>query len=118
VTSRVGRDHDLPISFSIITDDAQPLDAISAALAGAATEAINNAVKHAHAQHITVFAEVDDDGEAFVTVRDDGTGFDIDSVTRGEGLTRSIEQRMHDIGGRAEIVSTPNEGTEVRLWSR
>jgi signal transduction histidine kinase len=115
---RISSDHDLPISVSVIADDAQPTDAISSALAGAATEAINNAAKHANAKHVIVFAEIDDDGEAFVSIRDDGCGFDPATVKRGEGLQRSIEARVRDIGGRVEIVSTLQEGTEVRLWSK
>jgi signal transduction histidine kinase len=103
---------------SVISDDAQPTDAISTALAGAATEAINNAAKHADAKHVIVFAEIDDDGEAFVSIRDDGCGFNPATVKRGEGLQRSIEARVRDIGGRVEIVSTLQEGTEVRLWSK
>jgi signal transduction histidine kinase len=118
VASRISSDHDLPVSVSVIADEAQPSDAISAALAGAATEAINNAAKHANAKHVVVFAEIDDDGEAFVSVRDDGDGFDPARVRRGEGLERSIGARISDIGGRVEIVSAKQEGTEVRLWSK
>jgi signal transduction histidine kinase len=118
VATRLSRDHDIPVSVSVLADDAQPSDTISAALAGAAHEALNNAVKHADAKHITIYAEIDDDGEAFVTVRDDGKGFDRSSTKAGEGLTRSIEQRMHEVGGRTEVVSAINEGTEVRLWSK
>jgi signal transduction histidine kinase len=118
VAARLSHDHDLPISVSVIADEAQPSDAMSAALAGAATEAINNATKHANAKHIIVFAEIDDDGEAFVSVRDDGHGFDISDVSNGEGLERSIATRVREAGGRVEIVSNPTDGTEVRLWSQ
>jgi signal transduction histidine kinase len=117
VAARLSRDHDLPISVSVIADEAQPSDAMSAALAGAVTEALNNAVKHADAKHIIVYAEIDDDGGAFVTIRDDGKGFDRAKARLGEGLVRSIEQRMQQVGGRCEVMSAINEGTEVRLWS-
>ena len=35
----------------------------------------------------------------------------------GHGVDDSIVGRIHDVGGRSEIVSAPGTGTEVRLWS-
>ncbi len=86
-------------------------------LARAIGEAVANALEHAHAATIVVFAETDDDGQVFASVRDDGTGFDPAAVT-GHGLTESIGGRLESIGGRAEVHSTPGGGTEVRLWTR
>jgi signal transduction histidine kinase len=31
-------------------------------------------------------------------------------------MTRSIRGRMSDVGGRVAFDSTPDTGTEVRLW--
>jgi signal transduction histidine kinase len=51
-----------------------------------------------------------------VFVRDRGTGFDINGVEESRhGVRGSIVGRMKRHGGRAEIRSTPGEGTEVRL---
>jgi signal transduction histidine kinase len=48
-------------------------------------------------------------------VKDDGRGFDPDTVTEGVGLGRSIRDRVERVGGRASWRSTPGRGTEVRL---
>ena len=76
-----------------------------------------NAVKHGSPTTVVVFAEVNDDS-VFVSVRDDGCGFDPGTAVRGQGLDQSIMARMADIGGRATITSAPGEGTEVQLWSK
>ena len=86
-------------------------------LARAIGEAVANALEHARAATIVVFAETDDDGQVFASVRDDGTGFDPAAATRGHGLSESIDGRMASIGGRSEVRSTAGGGTEVRLWT-
>ena len=87
------------------------------ALAGAVGEAVTNAIKHAVASNIVVYAETDDDGHVFASVRDDGMGFDTTRVELGDGLEGSIRQRMLDAGGRSEVISTVGGGTEIRLWT-
>jgi signal transduction histidine kinase len=64
-----------------------------------------------------VFVETDDDGDVFASVRDDGCGFDTSESRTGLGVDHSIIGRIRDVGGRAEVVSTPGSGTEVRVWS-
>lgn len=118
--SHVSVAYDLPVTVSVV-DDREPrqVDArLDAAIAAAAREALTNAAKHAEATRVTVYAETEDDATVFVSVRDDGHGFDVRGVSAGRGIEHSIRRRMEEIGGRVEIVSTPTTGTEVRLWSR
>ena len=93
-------------------------DRTTGVLVGAVTEALNNVGKHADASEVTVYAEPDfvDDDMIFVSVKDNGRGFDIESVPRGEGLKRSIIGRLAEAGGRSEIRSQSGRGTEVQLW--
>ena len=115
---RVSAQFDIPITVSVVVDDDVELSStIAHALAGAAGEAMMNAAKHASPTSIVVFAEVDDDN-AFVSVRDDGRGFDPKVAQRGQGLNQSIEARMTEVGGRATITSAPGEGTEIQLWTK
>ncbi len=92
------------------------------AIGGAVGEALTNAVKHGQASKATVYAEPSWDDEpdqseaVFVSVKDDGTGFDDGSITEGEGLTRSIRGRVVEAGGRVEIDGRPGRGAEVRLY--
>ena len=91
------------------------------ALCGAMGEALTNAGKHGEAEKITIYAEPADEDmmdspTVFVSINDDGTGFDPEEVEERIGLSRSIRGRMIDAGGRAEISSKPGRGAEVRLW--
>ncbi len=64
---------------------------------------------------------VDDEGTAVsVTIRDDGPGMrpgrlDEAAAEGRLGVSQSITGRMRDLGGGADIASTPGAGTEVRL---
>ena len=81
----------------------------------ACAEAAVNAAKHSGANSVAVYVEVEDEMiTAFV--RDSGKGFDPGAIPpdRG-GIAESIKARMERIGGSAEILSAPGEGTEVRL---
>lgn len=86
------------------------------AVVGAVTEALTNAAKHGPAGHVVVFADVDDaSGGLFLTVKDDGRGFEPGTVTEGFGMARSIRGRVEDLGGRVEFASAGGDGTEVRI---
>jgi signal transduction histidine kinase len=85
------------------------------ALTGAVTEALTNAAKHGGASRVVVYVEPTDDDGLFCSVKDDGAGFDPETVPAGVGLDQSIRARLAEIGGHAEVVSRPGRGTEVRL---
>jgi signal transduction histidine kinase len=85
------------------------------ALVNATREALVNAAKHAGTGKVDVYVEVTP-SSIEVFVRDRGVGFDPDAVPEDRmGVRGSIVDRMDRHGGRAEIRSTPGEGTEVRL---
>lgn len=85
------------------------------ALVRAAREAMVNAAKHARADRVDVYLEVDDELVS-VFVRDRGAGFDPERIDPTRmGVRGSIIERMERAGGRAVIRSAPAEGTEVRL---
>lgn len=81
-----------------------------------AQEALQNALRHAHARAIRV--ELTQRGTGVVlTVRDDGVGFDPAggaARTRRLGLT-SMRERAAAIGGHLAVTSAPGRGTTVRL---
>jgi signal transduction histidine kinase len=81
-----------------------------------AHEALNNAVRHARADRVTVRLSQRPD-VVTVEVGDDGVGFDPQSAevrSRHLGLT-SMEERARELGGRLEIRSAPGSGTTVVL---
>lgn len=85
------------------------------ALAGAVGEALTNAGKHGAADRVTVYVEPQDHG-VFCSVKDNGSGFDVDATVEGIGLTQSIRGRLSEAGGRVEVRSRPGDGAEVCLW--
>lgn len=115
---RASRGHDIVITVNVVDFGCSVDAAGQEAIAGALGEAVRNSIKHASAHSVVVFAETDDDGQVFASVRDDGVGFDLTAVRRGQGLDGSITGRMNAVGGRAEITSAPGSGTEVKVWSR
>ena len=105
--------HGVPVEL-VRTGDA-PLDGRVEALVLAAREAMANAARHSGAEQVSTFVDVGED-EIAVYVRDRGSGFDPNAVPkRKHGLSDSIRGRMARAGGRAEVSSTPGEGTEVEL---
>lgn len=82
-------------------------------IALATREAINNAVKHAAAESISLRIAIED-GQLVVRVRDDGKGFDLEAASAGDGL-KNLEKRMTDCGGACQFESEPGKGTTVTL---
>ncbi|CEG97837.1 Two-component system sensor kinase [Propionibacterium freudenreichii] len=98
----------------ICVGDATLNDGLSAMIL-AAREAMMNSAKHSGADHIDVYAEVDDD-HVELFVRDRGVGFDAEQIRADRmGVRRSIIERMERHGGTAQVRSAPGEGTEVKL---
>ena len=80
-----------------------------------AQEALNNVLKHARAQHVSVWLLFTDTSIA-LEVRDDGIGFDT-HATEGQGGVglRSLAERAARVGGKLTYESKPGEGTRVRV---
>ena len=96
------------------TGDAE-LDERMQALVLAAREAMTNAARHSGADDVSVFLDAGD-GSIAVFVRDRGAGFDPGAVGADRrGIAESIQGRMERVGGNANIVSAPGEGTDVEL---
>jgi signal transduction histidine kinase len=58
----------------------------------------------------------DGNGQVVVEIIDQGRGFDARSVPRSRrGIRESIQGRMAEIGGTAEISGGPGAGTTVTL---
>jgi signal transduction histidine kinase len=79
-------------------------------------EGLANARRHGEARHAWVRI-ADRDGERFVTVRDDGGGFEPDSVGGGQGLT-NMRERAASIGGALSLRSAPGRGTALEVVLR
>jgi len=78
-----------------------------------AQEALNNALRHAHARSILVRL---DRGERLLelTVQDNGSGFDRETASGGMGLQNMLE-RAEEIGAVLTLTTAPHQGTSVRV---
>lgn len=78
-------------------------------------ELVNNAIKHAEAGQILVLLQQTDD-TLFLTVEDDGKGFDttVGNKLKGAGLA-NIEARVEFLGGKIDIQSEPGTGTAITI---
>ncbi len=111
--AEVEDDHGVAVRLVIVGDSA--VSETTAAVLGAAREAMVNAAKHSGADRVDVYAEVEEQGMS-VFVRDRGQGFDPAKVAADRhGLQRSVRERMARHGGKAEVISSTGRGTEIRL---
>jgi signal transduction histidine kinase len=74
-------------------------------------EALNNALHHGEAEHVSVEIS-EEDGALRVRVADDGKGFDPSVRTDGFGLI-GMRERAELAGGSLELRSTPAVGTTI-----
>ncbi|MFF4955710.1 MacS family sensor histidine kinase [Streptomyces sp. NPDC001222] len=89
-------------------------------LAAAVGAALDNVRRHA-GQEACAWILVEDEPDGIVvTVRDDGPGIPEGRLVQAEGegrlgVAQSIRGRLRDLGGTAELISVPGQGTEVEL---
>jgi signal transduction histidine kinase len=76
-------------------------------------EAINNAAKYAQAQHVWITLQKVN-AKICLEIRDDGKGFDIQTVKHGNGL-RNMQARAERLNGKLDIHSEINQGTCLTL---
>jgi signal transduction histidine kinase len=79
-------------------------------------EGLANARKHAGARHADVRIRLRGD-ERVVSVVDDGSGFDDETIASGQGL-RNMKARTASIGGGFRLRSAPGRGTALEVVLR
>jgi signal transduction histidine kinase len=80
-------------------------------------ELLNNTLKHAQASEVNIIF-IADNQQLTITYRDNGKGFDIETLTkRGLGL-KNIESRVSMIHGTLTYIPTVEKGVEVLIGVR
>lgn len=80
-----------------------------------ALEALNNAVRHAHAQRVKVRVWFEEQLVG-LEISDDGVGYDAATAGNNGGMgLRSMEERARRINGRLIVDSVPGKGTTIRV---
>jgi signal transduction histidine kinase len=79
-----------------------------------AQEALQNIFKHAQASQVTL--KLDKDARILsMSIQDNGRGFDVQSEFSGHLGLMSMRERVKKIGGRTDIRSIPQQGTEIQV---
>ena len=86
---------------------------VEAAIYFCATEAVQNATKHAGSHARVTITLGRDQQRAHFVVADDGVGMDNPWAADGNGLT-SMRDRIGAVSGELEFTSLPGHGTTVR----
>ncbi len=80
-----------------------------------AQESLENVVKHAQAQNLSLHLRVEMDGVR-LTIRDDGRGTDLRQVEQnGHFGLAGMRERAHLAGASLVIESTPRQGMQIDL---
>ncbi|HMB89500.1 MAG TPA: two-component regulator propeller domain-containing protein [Rhodothermales bacterium] len=82
-----------------------------------AQEGINNALKHADADNLTIALHANDADGFTLEIHDDGrflTNGDAATVLHGNGL-RNMERRAQELGGRVTLTPDAEAGTTVQV---
>jgi signal transduction histidine kinase/streptogramin lyase len=77
-------------------------------------EALNNALKHAQADKITITIR-SDGREVYLEVRDDGRGFDPQTASNGGMGLVNMAERAEKLGADLIINSSTDQGTSIRV---
>ena len=77
-------------------------------------EAVENTLRHANAQKVTVNLMAEGD-EVLLSIRDDGKGFEPQELGKGNLGIRGMRERVEMLGGTLEIKSAKKLGTEIKV---
>ena len=88
---------------------------IEQALYRIAQEALNNVLKHAHAQRVIVRVQEARAG-VVLEIIDDGVGFELDVARENGGMgLRGIAERVAQFDGTLTLESAVEAGTQLRV---
>lgn len=76
-------------------------------------ECLNNAMKHAHPNRITIQIAKNQSSRE-IEILDDGAGFETSQQSQGSGMA-NLKKRMETIGGKFSLTSKVGNGTQITL---
>ncbi len=77
-------------------------------------EALQNTLKHAEAKRINVHMGNDEE-YYYLTIKDDGKGFDTTTLTGNSFGLMSIKERIEMLHGKLQVLSGAGTGTTIKL---
>jgi nitrate/nitrite-specific signal transduction histidine kinase len=97
-----------------IHGDCEPAREVKIVFYRVAQEALNNVAKHSGARNVDLRLECQP-GQMYLCIRDDGLGFDINSIPPNHMGIAIMQERVNSIGAHLMIESQPGQGTTVEL---
>lgn len=110
LVNRARCNHDIAIDLVIDTPGLPVLQAHN--LFCVIQESLTNAQRHSRATHIQIELKRETENIT-LQIKDDGTGFDLDTLNHGLGL-KSMQERIESLGGTLQIATSPTSGTTVQ----
>ena len=89
-------------------------DEVRIALYRIAQEALNNVTKHAAASQVIVELELEPE-QVVLDIKDDGRGFDPETVAKLGFGVRNMSDRAKEIGAAFSLQSYPGQGTQIQV---
>jgi signal transduction histidine kinase len=77
-------------------------------------ESLTNIAKHAGASKVEIKASLEQN-RFLLDIKDDGVGFDPQSIPKNHYGIRNMEERVRQMEGTLEITSAPNLGTQIQI---
>jgi signal transduction histidine kinase len=104
------------LSLKLEAQDYQPqAEPIEEALLRIAQEAVGNVIKHARANEVRLRLSADKKA-CYLSVKDDGIGFDTKAVGVAGNLgLKTMQERALALGGVVKLVSSQGKGTELNV---
>jgi signal transduction histidine kinase len=77
-------------------------------------EAYSNILRHAGARRVEISMELKNGNELEISVKDDGTGFDLQQKNSGNGI-RNMQNRVQRMHGEFNLQAVPGSGTGIHI---
>jgi nitrate/nitrite-specific signal transduction histidine kinase len=103
----------VPVSLAI-EGDCEVTHEVKVVFYRVAQEALNNVAKHSGARQVELSLECQP-GQMNLTVRDDGLGFELDSIPPDHMGISIMRERAGSIGASLQVESQVGQGTTVKL---
>lgn len=118
-TREFGQANEIDLQLKVTGETVRLSPKLETALFRLTQETLNNIRKHAQAKHVWVELDLGDPHHATLQVRDDGTGFELESAlqaarARGSVGLVQMRERAERAGGTFTIETATGQGTTVR----
>ena len=110
---KINKTEQLIVSFNTNISKANLDDSVEIIVYRIIQEIVNNIIKHAEAENITIEV-LEKGGVYFLQIKDDGKGFSNDDLTKGSGIGwKNIYSRIEMLNAEISINTSIGSGSEI-----